>query len=155
MGESYKMVDMGIHALVGRKVKKASINAEKDCVVLDCEDGRLYLTWVGDCCAHCYLVHVNGIDNLFAETITAADHSEWTDVSSREDGCEVVESLGTKIITTKGFVDFESRLKHNGYYGGRICISDDEPMDQYSSPKYPTDEEKKEFVMELKGLRDF
>lgn len=154
MGESYKMVDMGIHALVGRKVKKASINAEKDCVVLDCEDGRLYLTWIGECCATCYLAHVNGIDNLFAETITAADHSGWVDVK-RDENYEVVESMGTKIITTKGFVDFESRVEHNGYYGGEIMISDDEPIGMYHSPKYPTDEEKKEFVMELKGLRDF
>lgn len=149
------IVDLGIHALVGRKVKKANINPEKDCVVLDCEDGRLYITWVGDCCAKCYLAHVNGIDNLFAETITAADHAEWVRQEEKDEYDEVTETLGTKIITTKGYVDFESRVEHNGYYGGRILISDDEPMDEYCTPKYPTDEEKKEFVMSLKGLRDF
>lgn len=134
--KSYSMEDLGIAFLIGKKIKLAEINEEKDLVVLTTqEDKKIYLTWEGDCCASCYIQHVSGVDNLIGAEILSAENAEWKDISSGEE-YEVTESMGTNIKTTKGYVTFESRVEHNGYYGGYIYVSDDEPMDQYSSPRY-------------------
>ncbi len=130
------MKDLGISSLVGRTVLKASINDDKDLVVLETDKGKLYLTWEGDCCAKCFLANASGIDSLEGATILEAENAEWKKLKDDEDNFEVVESMGTKLKTTKGHVTLESRVEHNGYYGGEIHVSDDEPMDQYSSPRY-------------------
>lgn len=140
MGKPYDMKSLGIPALVGRKVRDAVINPEHDMVILRTNLGSLYLTWEGGCCSKCYLNHVNGTDALIGAEITAAENAAWTTLKSDEDGYRSVEeSMGTKIKTTKGYVDFETRLEHNGYYSGKIMVSDDEPMDQYHSPRYGKD----------------
>ncbi len=150
MSKMYRMKDLGIEALVGRYVKSAKINGEKDLVVLDTDKGILYLTWEGSCCSRCYLENVSGVEYLVESTILSAENSTW-DLISGERCYEVAESMGTNIKTSKGWVNFETRLEHNGYYSGEIKVSDDEPMDQYSSPRY---EDKSKFP-ELKDLNDF
>lgn len=150
-GKKYGMENLGIKALLGRKVLAASINDEKDLVVLDTDKGRLFLSWVGDCCAKCYIANFSGMDALVGGTILEAEHAEWKDFKRDEDYGDVIESMGTNIKTDKGHVSFESRLSHNGYYGGWIEVSDEEPVNQYSSPRFDTPEE----WPELKALADF
>lgn len=145
----YAMKDLGLEALVGRKVTSAAINAEKDFVVLETTTGKLYLTWTGDCCARCFLANVAGADALVDATIKSAENAEWKTLKDDEAADDVVETMGTTIKTDKGTVTFESRLEHNGYYGGEIQVSDDEPMDQYSSPRESWQNEA------LKPLADF
>jgi hypothetical protein len=127
----YSMTDVGLGALVGRKVLAASINAEKDLVALDTDKGKLFLSWVGDCCAHCYLAHMSGADALVGATITSAENAEWKTVSGERYDGEMTEAMGTNLRTDKGHITFESRVEHNGYYGGEIRVSEDAPMDQY------------------------
>lgn len=137
MGERYKMEDLGLESLVGLKILVAEINEEKDLVVLHTTQGKRFLTWEGDCCAKCYLAHVSGSDTLInGATILEVNTAEWVTESKNEDDYEVIESMGTNIKTDKGHMSFESRVEHNGFYGGEILVSDDEPMDQYRSPKY-------------------
>ncbi len=143
--ESY----LNIKDIIGRKIISASINDEKDFVILETKSGPLYLTWTGDCCAHCYLANVSGSELLIGSTILEAENMEWKDVKRDEEECEVIESMGTKIKTSRGYVNFESRLKHNGYYGGQINISSSTPLNQYGGER---DNWNKEI---LSSLKDF
>ena len=147
--EKYEEKEMEFDSLVGRKVLSATINDKKDFIVLDTDKGVLYLTWVGDCCAQCFLAHVNGTCFLIGHTITKVENTEWRTVRGGRDKYDITEGLGTTIYTDIGTVTFESRVVHNGYYSGMINISDDEPMDQYHSPRYNWKEEK------LSVLKDF
>jgi hypothetical protein len=150
MSKTYSMEDLGIDTLIGRKVLSAKINSDNDLMVLDTDQGKLYLTWEGSCCAHCYLYHITGSEYLVGATITEVTNANWSDLPRGEDDYGVTESMGTNIRTDKGWVTFESRVEHNGYYGGEIRVSDDEPMDQYGWPRYD-----KGYLPVLKTLKDF
>jgi len=128
----YKELTMG--ELAGKKVISASINDDKDVIVLQTETGPLYLSWVGNCCSHCYLAHISGAENLTGSTILNIENAEWTQ-PFEEEGYEVTQTMGSKIMTSNGYVDFETRLDHNGYYSGKIRISEGYALDQYSQRK--------------------
>lgn len=145
----YNMNNLGIGFLNGLYVISAEINEDNDYVVLNTKDKKVHLSWVGDCCAHCYLAHVNGSGFLVNAVITKAENTKWSDESKGE--YEVIEKMGTTIHTTKGTVTFESRVEHNGYYGGEITVSDDVAIDAYSSPRFRD----QEGLPKMKSLVDF
>jgi hypothetical protein len=147
MSKGY-MEGLGIKDLVGRKIDAAYINESNDFIKLETDKGPLYLTWVGDCCTNCFLAHLSGSKNLIGSQILEARDKEYTSGGDR-DNCEVIDTFGTLLKTSKGYVDFESRALHNGYYGGMLYISDDEPMDQYHSPRNGWQKE------DMKPLKDF
>lgn len=128
--------------LIGRKILSAKINQSKDIVILETDKGNLYLEWYGDCCAHCYLANVAGADSLVGSTILEAYNADW--IASKEGEYDVVESMGTNIKTTKGYVSFESRVEHNGYYSGSLNVKE-HPGELYNL----SDEQ------EFKPLEDF
>lgn len=129
-GGTYNAENEKMNSLVGLIVQSAKIDPDKGFVLLETSDGPRYLAWVGDCCAHCYLAAVSGMGNLIGETILEIENAEWVSNNNKE--MEVVEKMGTKIKTSKGYVTFESRVEHNGYYGGEITVSKKAPIDQYS-----------------------
>jgi hypothetical protein len=142
------MKRLKIDSLVGKTVVSVLINKDNDLVVMDTDSGKLYLTWVGDCCAQCFLANVSGAEFLVGSTILSAEHSEWKTLET-SDKYGVMESMGTKIKTSKGYVNFESRVSHNGYYGGWIQICDTSPLDQYGRNIDP------KWYAELSPLKDF
>lgn len=125
--------------LIGLTVKSALINGSKDVVVLETDKGKITLAWEGDCCASCYLANFNGIDALIGAIITEVEHSQWEIINDLD--YNVLESMGTKIKTNKGYVDFETRVEHNGYYGGYLNV--------YKQPEHDLD------LSEFKPLDDF
>jgi hypothetical protein len=147
--KKFSMKDLGVEALVGRHVVSAKINEGKDAVILETKTGNLYLSWVGDCCASCFIEHFNGVEFLIDATILSAENTEWSYLKRNEDDYDVIETMGTKIKTNKGYVDIETRVSHNGYYGGMINVSDDDFIDQYSSPRFEDDRP------EFRELREF
>lgn len=106
------------------------------------------MTFVGDCCAHCFMAHVSGYQRYF--TILDAQSSEWIETSSESDreSCNVKAQMGLKIKTNKGYFDIDIRVEHNGYYGRKVELSTNYPLDQYS---VPWDFENEKF----KELQDF
>lgn len=129
MKRTYDAKTLELKDLVGLKVLSGKITGNRQTVLLNTDKGNYILNWVGDCCANCFLANISGTDNLLDATITEAEDAEW--VMRDEQEYEVIESMGTKLKTTKGHVTFESRVVHNGYYSGRIHISKDLPVDQY------------------------
>lgn len=149
----YNMKDEGINTLVGRKIHSAKIDDEKQLVAISTDKGMLYLSWVGECCAVCYLAHVSGIDSLIGSTIISAENSEW----KREvgGGYEVIESMGTNIKTDKGYVTFETRLDHSGYYSGSLLVSSHKFIGQYRFPYFRDIDSMNNTISKMKQLVDF
>lgn len=128
--------DIGIVALLGRKVHSAKINLERDLVVLDTDKGKLYLTWEGECCSSCFIAHFSGLENLINSKIMKAHHSSWSQPTQSESYHDnVIQYMGTTLETTRGHVTFETRLEHNGYYSGRIMVSDVGPLGKYGKSR--------------------
>lgn len=125
--------ELEMKSLVGRRVISASINEDKDIVQLETDKGLLYLSWSGDCCAHCFLAHVNNSKALIGAIIIEAKNTEWFGGGHNENYDDITETMGTSIATTKGMVTFETRVEHNGYYSGQIAISEKGPIDNYGS----------------------
>lgn len=132
MNRNYNAKKIDINSLVGRKILNAFINSDKDAVVLKTDEGDFFLKWEGDCCAQCYIAHINGSDLLIGATILEAENTEWSDLKKDKDNYEVLETMGTKFKTTKGYVDIETRVSHNGFYGGMINVSKEGYIDAYS-----------------------
>lgn len=144
--DGYDAKDLGMTSLIGRFVKGAKI-FDSDVVVLNTDLGPMYLTWSGDCCASCYLANISGADNLMGAKILEIETAEWK--RKENDDFDVVETMGTKIKTEKGYVTLETRLEHNGFYCGQIAVSDKAPIDNYGSYlKVPSESD-------LKELKDF
>lgn len=146
MNKSYSMENLGMDYLVGKKIKSADINSDNDLVVLKTEDETIYLTWNGDCCAHCFIANMSGSENLNDATILEVTSAEW--VSTDDGDYSVVDTMGTNMKTSKGHVSFETRVEHNGYYGGGITVNTEAPVGQYSC-------ERKLDPKDLKPLLDF
>lgn len=138
---------MNIKDLVGRTVIGAQINKQHDVVILTTNLGKLFLTWTGDCCAKCYIAHLSGAKNLIGQTILEAKDTEWKTIQNED--YEVVETMGTSLKSNKGYITFETRLEHNGFYAGYINISDKGPIGQYDSILESED------VGDLVDLKDF
>jgi hypothetical protein len=154
MSKQFRMKDLGLAHLVGKQITGALINDDHDLVVLNVSDGsRLFLTWEGDCCAHCFLAGASGTEALDNATILEVTPSEWNRQpnNGKDDDDGVTEKMGCSIKTTRGYCTLESRVEHNGYYGGEVLVSDDEPMDQYQSPRYDDPED----YPSLFPLKDF
>lgn len=132
MKKTYNAKNIGLESLIGKTILSAFINESNDAVVLKTDDGDYYLRWEGYCCASCYIAHINGSENLIGSKILSAETSEWSDVSRNKDDYEVLETMGTKFRTSKGYVDIETRLSHNGYYSGMINVSKEGYIDAYS-----------------------
>jgi hypothetical protein len=88
---------------------------------LNLADGnRIALEPYGDCCANCYVQHVDGADALMDATIKNIQDLDIPVPSDEEDEYSTVEAWGHRIITDKGVCTIEMRVVHNGYYGGSL-----------------------------------
>lgn len=154
MDENYRsLCSEEMNILVGRKVFDVKINEQKDYVYILTDKGPLHLTWVGDCCAHCFIAHIDGSEFLKNSKIIEIETAEW--IREETDDFEVKDSMGTKIKTDKGYITIETRLEHNGYYGGEILISSKAPIGQYGWPLHKNDIEFNKEFNDMKPLTDF
>lgn len=129
----YDGIDLKLEELIGKEIVSAFINKQKDIVLLITKQGPLYLSWTGDCCSKCFLANISGSDILIGSIILEVKNIEWTLTPESAEEDSVVETMGTILITNKGHITLESRLEHNGYYGGQIKVSNKAPIDQYNS----------------------
>lgn len=130
MERDYNCKTEELESLTGKKVISAEIDTDLDIIRLKTTEGDFFLNFTGDCCAHCFVAQVNGIENLIDATITKVETTQWETISEEEYG-DVVEEMGATIRTNKGVTTFETRVNHNGYYGGSVNVSKDYPVDNY------------------------
>jgi hypothetical protein len=126
-----------LNKLVGKRINGIFLNDDNTRVVFrTIEDERIGFYVYGDCCNTVYINHFQGVDvvgegNAFdllrGALVTAAEEKEWINVeNSDEESWDVIEDGFFTICTDRGYIDFEVRNEHNGYYSGHIDELDGE-----------------------------
>ena len=116
--------------LVGKTVKEARINDEKDLILLVLlDDSRLYLSAVGDCCSSSWFEHIGGLEAVIGHEITEVINREMPE-SKESDDYHVTKFYGWTLVTENGRCDIEMRNRSNGYYGGWVEVHE-QPLTQY------------------------
>lgn len=126
--------------LVGKRINGIFLNEDRNKVVFrTIEDERIGFYVYGDCCNTVYINHFQGMDvvgegNAFdllrGALVTAVEEKEWVqiDEEQNEDSWhdECVEDGFFTIKTDRGYIDFEVRNEHNGYYSGHLEETEEE-----------------------------
>jgi hypothetical protein len=131
-----------LNKLVGKRINGIFLNNDNTVVVFrTVEDERIGFYTHGDCCNTVYINHFQGknvvgegnaFDLLRGALVTAVEEKEWVaiddeldeDKDSWVDQC--VEDGFFTIRTNRGYIDFEVRNEHNGYYSGHLSDWDEE-----------------------------
>ena len=133
---------MGVlNRLIGKRINGIFLNGDNTRVVFrTVEDERIGFYTHGDCCNTVYINHFQGqdvigegntFDLLRGALVLATEEKEWVSIDDDEDddrdgwsdGC--VEDGFFTICTDRGYIDFEVRNEHNGYYSGHLEELDD------------------------------
>jgi hypothetical protein len=129
---------MGVlNKLVGHRINGIFLNQDHTRVVFRTIEGREFGYYThGDCCNTVYINHFQGkdvvgegntFDLLRGALVLATEEKEWVaiddddteyDDDSYGGGC--VEDGFFTIKTDRGYIDFEVRNEHNGYYSGHL-----------------------------------
>jgi hypothetical protein len=133
---------MGVlNKLVGKRINGIFLNEDHTKVVFrTVEDERLGFYVHGDCCNDVYINHFQGrdvvgegntFDILRGALVLSTEEKEWVTIDEEAEtsdswghGC--VEDGFFTIRTDRGYIDFEVRNEHNGYYSGHLEDSDEE-----------------------------
>lgn len=112
---------MELTHLVGKTIK--AVDWDGTNLYIATNVGNFELSPYGDCCAHCYVQHIDGSEALQGATV-----KEIQDVggesSGDRDSCEVSDVWAHRIHTDKGICTIEMRVDHNGWYGGQLDMSE-------------------------------
>jgi len=122
------MYEWGINKLVGLEIANVRVPdrySGDGSIYLNLADGKrcIVLTPEGDCCAHCYIQHINFAEVLQGAKVTEVEDLEGNRIEPEQYG-DVVDCWGHRIHTTKGICTIDMRLSHNGYYGGALTMSE-------------------------------
>jgi photosystem II stability/assembly factor-like uncharacterized protein len=128
-----------LNKLLGKRINGIFLNEGNTRVVfrtIEGEDFGFYTS--GDCCNTVYINHFQGqdvigegntFDLLRGALVTGVEEKEWVNVDV-PDAYECVEDGFFTIRTNRGYIDFEVRNEHNGYYSGHLEELDLEFMDE-------------------------
>jgi hypothetical protein len=131
-----------LNKLVGKRINGIFLNEDHNKVVFrTIEDEVIGFYVYGDCCNTVYINHFQGrdvvgegntFDLLRGALVTAVEEKEWVTLDDEQDEDswhdECVEDGFFTIRTDRGYIDFEVRNEHNGYYSGHI----DELAEKYA-----------------------
>ena len=120
--------------LIGQRINGIFVNDTHDRVAFRTNEGR-YLGFYtsGECCNNVYINHLSGtevlgegnsFDLLRGALVLGVEEKEWVAIDEHDCG-ECVEDGFFTIKTDRGYIDFEVRNEHNGYYGGHVGEDDD------------------------------
>ena len=139
-----------LNRLVGKRINGIFLNQDNTQVVFrTIEDERIGFYVYGDCCNTVYINHFQGhdvvgegntFDLLRGALVTSVEEKEWVAIDDSEQDedawvDECVEDGFFTIRTDRGYIDFEVRNEHNGYYSGHIDELDEK--DTESDNLYP------------------
>lgn len=119
--------------IIGKYIVRVLINADYDTLVFYDNQGIKYIYCaVGDCCNTVWFNHMSGtecfvnqyaLDIIAGTLISSVEAKDSVRVSVDEYYTEVVDDSFFTMITDRGFVDFELRNSHNGFYGGNVVFA--------------------------------
>ena len=118
--EPYQLKDPVLVYLVGKTVSKLEMNNAKDVIRFTLDDGAfIFASAVGECCSRSWFEHIEGEDALIGSPVLAV-----VEKKSAPDYGELTQFYGWTLETARGRFDIEMRNESNGYYGGKIIVSD-------------------------------
>ena len=124
-----------LNKLLGKRINGIFLNEDHTRVVFrTTEDDHIGFYTCGDCCNDVYINHFQGedvigegntFDLLRGALVLATEEKEWVQI---DDDAETSDSWGHGCVedgfftirTDRGYIDFEVRNEHNGYYSGHL-----------------------------------
>lgn len=129
--------------LIGERINSILLRDDRERIIFQTIEGREYHYYTsGDCCNTVWINHMTGVDvlgegNTFdllrGALVVGAEDKGWGENRSEGDW-DVVQDGFFTLKTDRGYIDFEVRNSHNGYYGGNFDFDDSpevEPDDVY------------------------
>jgi hypothetical protein len=114
--------------LVGERINSILLRDDNQRIVFRTIEGREFRYYTsGDCCNTVWINHVTGVsilgegntfDLLRGALVTGSEDKGWGPNRSDEDEWDVIQDGFFTLKTDRGYIDFEVRNSHNGYYGG-------------------------------------
>ena len=116
--------------LIGERINGILLNESNDRLIVRTINGNEFHYYTsGDCCNSVWINHMTGVDalgkgNTFdllrGALVTGAEDKGWGDNRCEDDEYEVIQDGFFTLQTDRGYIDFEVRNSHNGYYGGNF-----------------------------------
>jgi hypothetical protein len=129
--------------LIGERINSILLRDDRERIIFRTIEGREYHYYTsGDCCNSVWINHMTGVgvlgegntfDLLRGALVTGAEDKGWGENRSEGDW-DVVQDGFFTLKTDRGYIDFEVRNSHNGYYSGNFDFDDSpevEPDDVY------------------------
>jgi len=129
--------------LIGERINSILLRDDRERIIFRTIEGREYHYYTsGDCCNRVWINHMSGVgvlgegntfDLLRGALVTGAENKGWTENRTLDDW-EVIQDGFFTLKTDRGYIDFEVRNSHNGYYGGNFEFDESpevEPYDVY------------------------
>lgn len=116
---------MNIKDIIGLKLNKISVNADKTFLVLNLThptdgDTKVFGDVEGECCSESWIEHIS-LPVALPATITGVEDLDFPDLSTWDNPeYEFLQFYGFNIHTDKGSLTIDYRNDSNGYYGGQI-----------------------------------
>lgn len=126
--------------LVGERINSILLRDDNERIVFRTIDGREFHYYTsGDCCNTVWINHMTGVnilgegntfDILRGALVTGSEDRGWSDNrEDDEDAWNVIQDGFFVLLTDRGYIDFEVRNSHNGYYGGSFEYDDRPEVD--------------------------
>ena len=127
--------------LVGKRINSILIRDDNRRVVFKTVDGKEFRYYTsGECCNDVWINHMTGVevlgegnsfDILRGALVTGSEDKGWSDDVAGEDDYGVIQDGFFTLKTDRGYIDFEVRNSHNGYYGGSFEFDEYEDHEEH------------------------
>jgi hypothetical protein len=128
--------------LIGERINGILLNDDNNRLIVRTINGREFHYYTsGDCCNTVWINHMTGVnvlgegntfDLLRGALVTGTEDKGWSENRDAEDGWDVIQDGFFTLKTDRGYIDFEVRNSHNGYYGGSFEVDEHPDADPTS-----------------------
>ncbi len=128
--------------LVGERINSILLNDDNNRLIVRTINGQEFHYYTsGDCCNTVWINHMTGVnvlgegntfDILRGALVTGAEDKGWGENRTDEDEWDVIQDGFFTLKTDRGYIDFEVRNSHNGYYGGSFEVDTNPDADPTS-----------------------
>jgi len=128
--------------LIGQRVVKVWLAADKEAIKFDVEDGEPIIARCdADCCSFTWIEGIDAPESMVG-TVAAVEGLEMPDLGDMPE-CDVVAYYGCRITTERGSCVIDYRNDSNGYYGGDLIW----PHEDFYGGVYGQNQSKEEWKL--------